>query len=130
MATANTNSWINYIATALVRDAKTADGTKTFKSVSVPVDKAISDDGFLSITANNATVYASKTKTGEVSTKFVNILLGKPDAVKKASVKKNGAYEKIEITNAAIVDAYQASRAAYKAAHAAPAVETETEVDM
>lgn len=128
MAT-TTNAWINYISNSLVRDAATKDG-KTFKSISVPVATDISEDGFMSITANNATVYASKTRAGVVSDRFVNVLLGKPEATKKVSVKKNGAYEKIEMTNADIAAAFKASRDAYRAAQAAVATETEEDVGM
>ena len=119
-----TNSWINYISASLVRTQ--SHGERTFKSVSVPVLKDISEDGFMSIAVNDGQVYQSKTKDGQVSDRFVNILVGKPEASKKVSVKKNGAYETISMTSADIVAAYAASRAAYRAAQQ-PAVAVETE---
>lgn len=114
------NTWINYIPATLVRDAKTQDGSKSFKSVSVPC--AESANGFASITVSNGQVMESKTKAGVVNDKFRNILLGKPDATRKVSVKlADGTYQTIEMTNEALAAAFQASRTAYKAAVATEA---------
>ena len=130
---ATTNAWLNYISTSLIRDAKTKDGTKTFKSVSVPYSE--SANGFASITVSAGQVMTSKNKAGVENPAFRNILLGKPDATRKVSICTEapvkgvsaGVYETIELTNAQIAAGFAANRDAYKKA-TQPAVETESEI--
>ncbi len=120
------NTWINFISAGLIRQAQTKDGSKKFISVSVPF--ASSESGFATITVNASQVFPSKTRNGVTNDRFRNILLGKPDALRKVSVmtdKDSKTYETISITNADLADAFLQTREAC----ASPRVLSEEEDD-
>ena len=112
--TNNNFIWINNVSTKLIRKVKTVDGSTIF-TVAVPF--ASSKNGFAMIAVNASQVFPAKTRNGVTNDRFRNILLGKPDALRKASVmtdKASKTYEKIDITNADLAEIFRESRAAYK----------------
>ena len=113
------NTWINFLSTKLIRQAQTKDGSKKFISVSVPF--ASSESGFATITVNACQVFPAKTRNGVTNDRFRNILLGKPDALRKVSVmtdKNSKTFETISITNADLANAFLKTREVYTSSKA------------
>lgn len=117
----NNNIFLNWISQKLVHQAKAtkADGTvQTFWNISFPYDQSAS--GFASVSVSNGQVMTARKKDGTTNDNFKNVLLGAPAKVRQVSIKNtDGSYSKVELTNAQILDIYEASRKAYNDAHPA-----------
>lgn len=123
---ANNTVWLNGISGKLIHTNKTVKGEIT--NVSFPVDKKLSDTGYASVSVFSAKmVKPATTKEGQPvlskngGDQLMNVGLGAPEANRQVSVTKidakgNRSYEKVEMTNQQIKDAYEASRSAYRAA--------------
>lgn len=125
---ATNNAWMNHVSNRMVHSA-TANG-KTFYNVSFPYAESIT--GFASVSVSEGQVRQSTKRDGTVSETTKNILLGAPEKIRQVSIctvpAANGEkaqYAKVEMTNAQIVEAYEASRKAYKEAQKAATAEAE-----
>lgn len=110
------NLFLNYVSEKLIHSNTTADGSRQFVNVSVPI--AGSDNGYGSFAVNLGQVLPATKKDGTVVDGMKNILLGAPEKTRKVSVLKGGAYESVEMTHAQIAEAVAESRRAYRAANA------------
>ena len=118
------NAWINWVNTGLVRTAYNKKTERTFKSISSPY--ANSQNGFIVISVSNNQTFASKHRNGMENQSYVDVLLGKPDKLRKVSICTKapvkdvcqGEYKDVYITNAEIAESFNASRKAYKTAKA------------
>lgn len=119
------NRFLNFVPEKLIHTNQRADG-KQFFSISIPC--AQSKTGYASIAVNAGQVFAAtRGKDRTAVAGFKSVLLGDEAKLRKVSVatnKKGSAYKDIEMSNAEISDAFEASRAAYRAAREA-AVATE-----
>ena len=112
------SKFINFISEKMLHVNKTADG-KEFVNVSFPC--AESKTGYAAFAVNMGQVLDAKKHDGTVVAGYKSILLGDAEKTRKVSVatnKKGTSYKNIEMTNAAIADAFEESRKAYKAAAA------------
>ena len=112
------SKFINFISEKMLHTNRTADG-KEFVNVSFPC--AESKTGYASFGVNLGQVLDAKKKDGTVVAGYKSVLLGDAEKTRKVSVatnKKGTSFKNIEMTNAAIADAFEASRKAYKAAAA------------
>ena len=124
MNTTINKTWIDWVNTALVRTFSNKKNDKTFKSISIPY--ANSQNGFITVSVSNKQVFVSKYRNGTENQNYVDVLLGKPDEVRKVSICTKapvkgvcqGEYTDIYITNAEIAESFNASREAYTAAKA------------
>lgn len=130
---ANNTIWVNGVSPKLIQTNNTKDG-KAITNLSFPVDKTVSLTGYASVSvfsdkmvkpATNKDGVAIVSKaTGE---QLLNVGLGAPDSKRQVSVvtaidaKGTKTYGKIEMTNAEIKAAYEASRQAYRNTAAATA---------
>lgn len=112
------SKFINFISEKMLHVNKTADG-KEFVNVSFPCSE--SKTGYASFGVNLGQVLDAKKKDGSIVAGYKSILLGDAEKTRKVSVatnKKGTSYKNIEMTNAAIADAFEESRKAYKSATA------------
>lgn len=126
---ANTkNVFINWVSRNLIHEAHKED--KTFYNISIPY--AESKNGYANLSVSAGQVLAATKRDGTVNNSFASILLGAPDKVRQLSIcskiTKTGkkTYAKIEMTNAEIAEAYEASRKAYKESQTAETQAAET----
>lgn len=108
------NAWLNYISTKLVREVTARNGNR-FISVSVPFEA--SKNGFATITVSKDQVFKTKNKDGTLNDNFRNILLGRPDAVRRISIMSdaiNRTFDTIEITNEDLAISFRSQRNMYK----------------
>lgn len=119
------NLFMNYVSEALVHENTSGAGKKFF-NISVPC--AQSKTGFASIAVSAGQVFQTTRRDGSIVDGMKNVLLGDADKTRKVSVatnKKGTSYKNIELTNAAIVEAFEANKTAYREANKAVAVATE-----
>lgn len=112
------SKFINFISEKMLHVNKTADG-KEFVNVSFPCSE--SKTGYASFGVNLGQVLDAKKHDGTVVAGYKSVLLGDAEKTRKVSVatnKKGTNFKNIEMTNAAIADAFEESRKAYKAAAA------------
>ena len=112
------SKFINFISEKMLHTNRTADG-KEFVNVSFPCSQ--SKTGYAAFAVNMGQVLNATKKDGTIVEGYKSILLGDADKTRKVSIatnKKGTNYKDIEMTNAAIADAFEASRKAYKAAAA------------
>ena len=110
------NVFVNFISEKMLHINQTANG-KQFANVSIPC--AQSKTGFASFAVNMGQVLNATKKDGSIVEGYKSILLGDADKTRKVSVatnKKGTNYKDIELTNAAIAEAFNASRVAYRQA--------------
>lgn len=106
----------------LHRQVNKADG-REFYSVSVACPSSESRFGTIAVTSGQVFAATKNHGTEEVAG-YRNVLLGAPEKMRKVSIKlADGSYSTIEMSNQAILDAFNAEREAYKAAQPAPAEE-------
>ena len=108
------NVFINFINDAMLHTNTTAAG-KQFVNVSIPCPQ--SKTGFASFGVNMGQVLNATKKDRTVVAGYKSILLGEADKTRKVSVatnKKGTSYKDIEMTNAAIAEAFNAARTAYR----------------
>ena len=116
---------MNYVSEALVHENTSGAGKKFF-NISVPF--AQSKTGFASIAVFAGQVFQTTRRDGSIVDGMKNVLLGDADKTRKVSVatnKKGTIYKDIKLTNAAIVEAFEANKAAYREEQKAVAVATE-----
>ena len=112
------SKFINFISEKMLHTNRTADG-KEFVNVSFPCSE--SKTGYASFGVNLGQVLDAKKHDGTVVAGYKSVLLGDAEKTRKVSVatnKKGTNFKNIEMTNAAIADAFEESRKAYKAAAA------------
>lgn len=127
------NAWINYVNESLIHEGKATkeDGTeKVFYNISFPC--AQSKTGYASVSVSAGQVRDAKLKNGEIKAGYKNILLGDPEKVRQVSVvtkkgtkKSDAQYAKVDMTNAAIAEAFVSARNAYAAAKAEATADAE-----
>lgn len=125
---ARNSIFLNRVSTKLIFLSK----DETFYNLRIPYEK--SKDGFLTVTMRLGQVIDSTKKADKsVIEGYKNIVLGSPDTVRQCSIctklptaKREGKYDKIELTNAQLVELFKQNRAAYKAAQKAKQAEAET----
>lgn len=107
------NVFINFISEKMLHTNTTATG-KDFVNVSIPC--AQSKTGYASFGVNLGQILNATKRDGSIVAGYKSILLGEADKTRKVSVatnKKGTSYKDIEMTNAAIADAFNAARNAY-----------------
>ena len=108
------NKFINFISEKMLHTNRTADG-KEFINVSFPCCE--SKTGYASFGVNLGQVLDAKKHDGTVVSGYKSILLGDAEKTRKVSVatnKKGTSFKNIEMTNAAIAEAFNAARTAYR----------------
>lgn len=114
------NRFLNFVPMQLIHINTRADG-KQFASISLPC--AESKTGYGSIAINLGQLLpATRGKDRTEVAGFKSILLGDEAKTRKMSIatnKKGTSYKDVEVTNAQIADAFEESRAAYRAAREA-----------
>lgn len=101
------NIFVNWVKNSHIYTKTTADGKRTFKTVSLPCKESVS--GWASLSVNNGQVYASKSEG------FSNILLGAPDKQIKLSIFDGNGYSTIVKTAQEVAEMVKAGRQDYKA---------------
>lgn len=127
------NAWLNGVSQDLVREKTSASGHK-FYSVSVDVgcDVTGTQSNWITLTVNPGQVMKSD------KSQYLSILLGDMEKTRKvqaankvktikgkAKAVKSAGYAELTLSNAAIAEAYDAQRKAYKAATEAAVVPAE-----
>ena len=102
------NIFVNFVKNTNIYDKKTADGKRTFKTVSLPCAESVS--GWASLSVNNGQVYASKTEG------YSNILIGAPDKQIKLSIFDGTGYTTITKTAQEVADMVKSGRQAHAVA--------------
>lgn len=106
-----TNVFLNWINRKLIHAATKDD--KTFYNVSIPMKDSTTGYGSLSVNAGQ--IMTSTTKDGNANDNYVNILLGKPEGVRKISIKRaDGSYATRSLTNMEIAKLVEENRSAYR----------------
>ena len=123
MANSKTNGlFINFISEKMLHVQTNKTDGRQFYSVSVTCPASASGFGTIAVTTGqifNATKNFGKTEVAG----FKNVLLGAPEKLRKVSIKlADGSYSTVEMSNQAILDAFEAERKAYKDAHPVEAV--------
>lgn len=110
--------FMNYVSTQLVHQVTANE--RTFSNVSIPMET--SANGYGSFAVNQGQIFKSTKRDGSEITGLCSILLGAPEktrkvsiAVKKSPRSKKLTYQTVELTNAQILEAWTASRKAYRA---------------
>lgn len=119
--TANKNVFINFISEKMLHlQTNKADG-RQFYSVSIACPASANKFGTIAVTEKQVFA-ATKTKGTQVVDGFKNLLLGRPEKTRKVSIlNADGSYGTVEMTNAEILQAFDAEREAYKAQAQVPA---------
>lgn len=114
----NNGLFINFISEKMIHLQKNKNDGREFYSISVTCSASASGFGTIAVTTGQV-FPATKNFGKEVVDGFKNILLGAPEKMRKVSIKlADGTYATVEMSNQAILDAFEAERIAYKAAHA------------
>lgn len=128
MANKTNGLFINFLSDKMVHLQTNKSDGRQFYSISITCPSSVSGFGTIAVTAGQV-FDATKDHGTKVVAGYKNILLGAPEKMRKVSIKlADGTYATVEMSNQAILDAFEAERIAYKAAHA-PA-EAETAVAM
>ena len=115
MSNSHYTAWLSQVNKALVKSRINKDTNCTFTSVAVPYKD--SADGFLRITVSESQISSCACKKGVRSEDYVNVLLGEPYYIRRASVRTtSGGYKNIYLTNEKVAEIYNASRDEYRRA--------------
>lgn len=123
MANTNTakNVFINFISDKMLHLQTNKSDGRNFYSVSVACPQSANKFGTIAVTEKQVFA-ATKNKGTEVVDGFKNVLLGRPDKMRKVSIlNADGTYGTVEMSNADILKAFDAEREAYKAQAQVPA---------
>ena len=104
--------FINYVSKKLIHRNTTKDGTRVFFNISMPY--AESESGYASFAVNPGQLLTTTKKDGTVVKGMHNVILGKPEQVRKVSIVKDGAYTLVEMTNGQIAQIYNDDRREYR----------------
>lgn len=119
MANSKTNNglFINFISEKMLHVQTNKTDGRQFYSVSVTCPSSASGFGTIAVTVGQV-FPATKNHGTETVDGYKNVLLGAPEKMRKVSIKlADGNYTTIEMSNQAILDAFEAERIAYKDAH-------------
>ena len=123
MANTNTakNVFINFISDKMLHLQTNKSDGRNFYSVSIDCPASANKFGTIAVTEKQVFA-ATKNKGTEVVDGFKNVLLGRPDKMRKVSIlNADGTYGTVEMSNADILKAFDAEREAYKAQATVPA---------
>lgn len=111
--------FVNYVNDSLIHERTTKDGKRQFVNVSIPTSR--SENGYGSIAVAPRQLLAAKNKAGVAKDGYHSIVLGNPEKTRKMSVKQNGEYVSIDVTNADVAADFDGAREAYRNRAAVPA---------
>lgn len=123
MANTNTakNVFINFISDKMLHLQTNKSDGRNFYSVSIACPASANKFGTIAVTEKQVFA-ATKNKGTEVVDGFKNVLLGRPDKMRKVSIlNADSTYGTVEMSNADILKAFDAEREAYKAQAQVPA---------
>lgn len=112
-------AFLNFVNDSLIHSHKTHDGKRTLINVSVPC--SASESGYGTITVSEKQLLPAKNHKGVVKEGYHSVILGNPEKQRRVSVKQNGSFADMLLTNAEIKAAFDNARNAYTVGHKAEA---------